>query len=73
MSSDEEDVDLNEDATTQVDNASEDGTDMMDTDGECSRLFSVKSPFLFFILTTGGNAFSRAYADDRYTTAKHCG
>lgn len=39
MSSDEEDVDLNEDATTQIDNASEDGTDMMDTDGGCSRLF----------------------------------
>ncbi|KAI8579982.1 hypothetical protein K450DRAFT_240027 [Umbelopsis ramanniana AG] len=32
MSSDEEDVDLNEDSTTQIDNASEDGTDMMDTD-----------------------------------------
>jgi hypothetical protein len=48
MSSDEEDVDLNEDATTQIDNASEDGTDMMDTDGGCSRLFSVKSPLLFY-------------------------
>lgn len=33
MSSDEEDVDLNEDATAQLDNASDDGTDMMETDG----------------------------------------
>lgn len=33
MSSDEEDVDLNEDATAQLDNASDDGTDMMEADG----------------------------------------
>ncbi|KAG2181257.1 hypothetical protein INT43_008840 [Umbelopsis isabellina] len=32
MSSDEEDVDLNEDTTVQLDNVSDDGTDMMDTE-----------------------------------------
>lgn len=34
MSSDEEDVDLNEDTTVQMDNVSDDGTDMMDTEGK---------------------------------------